>query len=165
MAEIDRPKKEVRGMKSANEILRRALSFFGAELDRQHRLSLTSSTATRTGLSGVIVVVGGCRLKVGVPAGIFDAGANARQGRPPRSETTVKSGAIRVGHVSTPMQATVIAVRVRVADFVVRGHILCVLEAIKMEQPILALSRGGVSLLKVQVGESVSGGHLLASLS
>lgn len=36
-AEIQRLEQELREMKRANEILKRAASFFGAELDRQHR--------------------------------------------------------------------------------------------------------------------------------
>ena len=113
----------------------------------------------------VVVEVEGRRLKVGVPSGIFAAGENARLGKPPRRETTVKSGGSGAGHVSSPMQATVIAVKVQVGDSVVKGDIICVLEAMKMEQPILAPSEGVVSSLGVQVGDSVSGGHLLASIS
>ena len=37
-AEIQRLEQELREMKRANEILKRAASFFGAELDRQQRL-------------------------------------------------------------------------------------------------------------------------------
>jgi transposase-like protein len=37
VAEIQRLEQENRELKRANEILRRAASFFGAELDRQHR--------------------------------------------------------------------------------------------------------------------------------
>ena len=37
VAEIQRLEQQNRELKRANEILRRAASFFGAELDRQHR--------------------------------------------------------------------------------------------------------------------------------
>ena len=37
-AEIRRREQELREMKRANEILKRAASFFGAELDRQHKM-------------------------------------------------------------------------------------------------------------------------------
>ena len=37
VAEIQRLERENRELKRANEILRRAARFFGAELDRQHR--------------------------------------------------------------------------------------------------------------------------------
>ena len=38
VAEIRRLEQENRELKRANEILRRAASFFGAELDRQHKM-------------------------------------------------------------------------------------------------------------------------------
>jgi len=38
VAEIHRLEQELREMKRANEILKRAASFFGAELDRQHKM-------------------------------------------------------------------------------------------------------------------------------
>ena len=38
VAEIHRLEQELCEMKRANEILRRAASFFGAELDRQHKM-------------------------------------------------------------------------------------------------------------------------------
>ena len=38
---------EVRELRRANEVLKRAASFFGAELDRQHRKESRSSTRTR----------------------------------------------------------------------------------------------------------------------
>ena len=37
-AEIRRLEQELREVKRANEILKRAASFFGAELDRQHKM-------------------------------------------------------------------------------------------------------------------------------
>jgi len=38
VAEVQRHEQELREMKRANEILKRAASFFGAELDRQHKM-------------------------------------------------------------------------------------------------------------------------------
>ncbi len=38
VAEVQRLEQELREMKRANEILKRAASFFGAELDRQHKM-------------------------------------------------------------------------------------------------------------------------------
>jgi transposase len=38
VAEVQRLEQELREMKRANEILKRAASFFGAELDRQHKV-------------------------------------------------------------------------------------------------------------------------------
>jgi len=38
---------------------------------------------------------------------------------------------------------------------------VCVLEAMKMEQPIMASKDGVVEAVHVKVGDSVSGGHVL----
>jgi acetyl-CoA/propionyl-CoA carboxylase biotin carboxyl carrier protein len=113
----------------------------------------------------VVVEVEGRRLKVGVPSGIFATGGYTSLGKPPRRKSSVVIGGTGVGSISSPMQATVIAVRVQVGDSVVPGDIICVLEAMKMEQPIVASLEGVVSSLVVQVGDAVSGGHILAVIS
>ena len=46
--EIRRLEQENRELKRANEILKRAASFFGAELDRQHKMQSSLLTRTRT---------------------------------------------------------------------------------------------------------------------
>ena len=110
----------------------------------------------------VVVEVEGRRLKVGVPAGIFAAGENARLGKAPRRAATHAAGAGSEGIIASPMQATVVKIMVEQGASVVAGDILCVLEAMKMEQPIMAPKDGVVESINVRVGDSVSGGHLLA---
>jgi acetyl-CoA/propionyl-CoA carboxylase biotin carboxyl carrier protein len=110
----------------------------------------------------VVVEVEGRRLKVGVPAGIFAAGENARLGKAPRRAATHAAGAGSEGTIASPMQATVVKIMVEQGASVVAGDILCVLEAMKMEQPIVAPKDGVVESINVRVGDSVSGGHLLA---
>ena len=110
----------------------------------------------------VVVEVEGRRLKVGVPAGIFAAGENARLGKAPRRAATHAAGAGSEGTIASPMQATVVKIMVEQGASVVAGDILCVLEAMKMEQPIMAPKDGVVESINVRVGDSVSGGHLLA---
>ena len=110
----------------------------------------------------VVVEVEGRRLKVGVPAGIFAAGENARLGKAPRRAATHAAGAGSEGTIASPMQATVVKIMVEQGASVVAGDILCVLEAMKMEQPIMAPKDGVVESINVRVGDSVAGGHLLA---
>jgi len=62
------------------------------------------------------------------------------------------------------MQATVVRVMVKQGAKVVAGDIICVLEAMKMEQPIVAHEDGTVISVSVAVGDSVSGGHALVTL-
>ena len=110
----------------------------------------------------VVVEVEGRRLKVGVPAGIFAAGQSASLGKAPKRASTQLTGASAVGTVTSPMQATVVKVMVEAGSQVVTGDIMCVLEAMKMEQPIVAPHDGIVETVNVRVGDSISGGHVLA---
>jgi acetyl-CoA/propionyl-CoA carboxylase biotin carboxyl carrier protein len=69
------------------------------------------------------------------------------------------------GTISSPMQATVVKVLVAPGDSVVAGDLVCVLEAMKMEQPIMAPKDGTVESVGISVGDSVTGGHVLAVIS
>jgi acetyl-CoA/propionyl-CoA carboxylase biotin carboxyl carrier protein len=114
----------------------------------------------------VVVEVEGRRLKVGVPAGIFAAGQNASLGKAPkRTLGKLTGGGKAEGTISSPMQATVVKVLVAPGDSVVAGDLVCVLEAMKMEQPIMAPKDGTVESVGISVGDSVTGGHVLAVIS
>lgn len=114
----------------------------------------------------VVVEVEGRRLKVGVPAGIFAAGQNASLGKPPKRASSRLAGAGSAeGTITSPMQATVVKVMVSPGDSVVAGDLVCVLEAMKMEQPIMAPKDGTIESVGVNVGDSVTGGHIIAVIS
>jgi acetyl-CoA/propionyl-CoA carboxylase biotin carboxyl carrier protein len=114
----------------------------------------------------VVVEVEGRRLKVGVPAGIFAAGQRATLGKAPKRAVTGSSAAgASEGRITSPMQATVVKVLVEPGITVVAGDLVCVLEAMKMEQPIMAPIDGTVETVGVSPGDSISGGHLLAVIA
>jgi acetyl-CoA/propionyl-CoA carboxylase biotin carboxyl carrier protein len=114
----------------------------------------------------VVVEVEGRRLKVGVPAGIFAAGQRATLGKAPkRAVTGQSSGGASEGRITSPMQATVVKVLVEPGASVVAGDLICVLEAMKMEQPIMAPVDGTVESVGVSPGDAISGGHLLAVIA
>jgi acetyl-CoA/propionyl-CoA carboxylase biotin carboxyl carrier protein len=114
----------------------------------------------------VVVEVEGRRLKVGVPAGIFAAGQRATLGKAPkRAASGMTSGGPSEGRITSPMQATVVKVLVEPGNAVVAGDLICVLEAMKMEQPIMAPVDGTVESVGVSPGDSISGGHLIAVIA
>ena len=63
--------------------------------------------------------------------------------------------------VVSPMQGTVLAVEVRDGDGVRAGQVVCVVEAMKMENEVHAHRDGVVSGLAVRVGEPVTTGQVI----
>ena len=75
--------------------------------------------------------------------------------------------AARLGHaaardaVVSPMQGTVLAVEVAEGDEVLAGQVICIVEAMKMENEITAHREGRISELSVAVGEPVKTGQVI----
>jgi acetyl-CoA/propionyl-CoA carboxylase biotin carboxyl carrier protein len=63
--------------------------------------------------------------------------------------------------VVTPMQGTVLKVEVAEGDAVEAGTVVCVVEAMKMENEIAAHRAGIVSGLSVAPGDAVAGGQVI----
>jgi len=113
----------------------------------------------------VVVEVEGRRLKVGVPIGIFAAGVNASIGKAPkRAQLTSPAQTTRGGFIVSPMQATVVKVSVEVGATVFVGDVVCVLEAMKMEQQIFASIDGTVKELGIAPGDTIRSGQQIALL-
>ena len=117
----------------------------------------------------VVVEVSGKRIEVSLPDRI--AQAPAKTGRPaavPPSRRTHASTAMAGASgdaVKSPMQATVVKVAVAEGQQVVKGDLVVVLEAMKMEQPIQAHKDGVVSAIDADPGTTVSAGHRLMTIS
>ena len=67
--------------------------------------------------------------------------------------------------VKAPMPGNIIKVNVKVGDSVSKGDVLCILEAMKMENEICAPANGVVASLNVSQGASVGADDVLVSLS
>ena len=60
------------------------------------------------------------------------------------------------------MQGTIVKVMVEAGDAVEAGQTICILEAMKMENPITAGAAGTVTEVKVAAGDSVANGDIVA---
>ncbi|MFJ3321376.1 acetyl/propionyl/methylcrotonyl-CoA carboxylase subunit alpha [Curtobacterium sp. NPDC086286] len=120
----------------------------------------------------VVVEVQGKRIEVTMPS-IVAGGAAGAAGRrpagpsapPKRRSSGVRGGLASSGSVTSPMQATVVKLAVAEGDTVVKGDLLVVLEAMKMEQPVAAPRDGVVTGLNAPVGQTISSGHVLLELA
>lgn len=66
--------------------------------------------------------------------------------------------------LSSPMQGTVVKVAVEVGQRVEVGDLVIVLEAMKMEQPLIAHKAGTITNLTAVIGETVSSGTVLCDI-
>jgi acetyl-CoA/propionyl-CoA carboxylase biotin carboxyl carrier protein len=117
----------------------------------------------------VVVEVAGKRLEVSLPDRIVAApGAVGRPAAVPPSRRshapTVVAGASG-NAVKSPMQATIVKVAVEDGQQVVKGDLVVVLEAMKMEQPIQAHKDGVIGAINATAGSTVSAGHQLLTIS
>jgi acetyl-CoA/propionyl-CoA carboxylase biotin carboxyl carrier protein len=68
------------------------------------------------------------------------------------------------GHITVPMQGTIVKVLVAEGDAVETGQTICVLEAMKMENPINSDREGTVKELRVKPGDALGAGDIVAVL-
>lgn len=66
--------------------------------------------------------------------------------------------------VNSPMPGTILDVKVNVGDTVSEGQVLMILEAMKMENDIVAPVAGKVAAINVKKGDSVNSNDVLASI-
>ncbi|MGH2981311.1 MAG: acetyl-CoA carboxylase biotin carboxylase subunit [Solirubrobacterales bacterium] len=82
--------------------------------------------------------------------------------RPPKRERKAAGGGGAGEELISPLQGSVLRVAVEQGAEVEEGALICVIEAMKMENEITAHRSGAVSELKVSEGGSVSSGDVLA---
>jgi acetyl-CoA/propionyl-CoA carboxylase biotin carboxyl carrier protein len=142
------------------------------ETDFADRLpGLTSSAATQGQAPGdlerVVVEVGGKRLEVVLPAGLALARGGPRRTLAPAQRRVRRPVARSSGTGNTltsPMQGTIVKVAVAEGATVAEGDLVVVLEAMKMEQPLLAHRAGTVTSLAADVGATVAAGTAICDI-
>ncbi len=67
--------------------------------------------------------------------------------------------------VCAPMPGVIVKMLVKVGDSVKKGDVLCLLEAMKMENEIFASCDGTVAALNVSQGASVNSGDALVTIA
>ena len=144
------------------------------ETDFADRLAgLTSSgtgpaSAPDDDLERVVVEVGGKRLEVVLPAGLALARGGARGRTLAPAQRRVRRPAARPSgngtSLSSPMQGTIVKVAVAEGAVVEEGDLVVVLEAMKMEQPLLAHRAGTVTALAAEVGATVAAGTAICDI-
>ncbi|SCX51652.1 biotin carboxyl carrier protein/biotin carboxylase [Klenkia marina] len=116
----------------------------------------------------VVVEVGGRRLEVSLPAGLAAGGgapAAGAKAKPRKRGGGSGGGAASGDSLTSPMQGTIVKVAVEDGATVATGDLVVVLEAMKMEQPIVAHKAGTITGLTAEVGAGVTSGAVLCTIA
>jgi biotin carboxyl carrier protein len=63
--------------------------------------------------------------------------------------------------IPAPMPGTILSIKVQAGDKVKKGQVLCILEAMKMENEIMTGADGVISSVAINTGDSVNTGQVL----
>jgi acetyl-CoA/propionyl-CoA carboxylase biotin carboxyl carrier protein len=143
--------------------------------DGEDNAGAADSEAQEKAEQAYTVEVSGKRFEVTVIGPTFVAGAvngavptgTAAARRPPRRERRPGGGGSGGGGdtLASPLQGTVLKVAVEPGATVEEGALVCVIEAMKMENEITAHKGGKVAALPIAVGASVASGDTLAVIT
>ena len=91
--------------------------------------------------------------------------APAAKAAPAPAAKPAASGAEGSVKVEAPMPGTILDVKTSVGAAVKSGDVLCILEAMKMENDIVAPADGTVASIAVGKGDSVEAGQIIVTLN
>ncbi|HKL98579.1 MAG TPA: biotin/lipoyl-containing protein [Mobilitalea sp.] len=80
----------------------------------------------------------------------------------PAPAPTASAGGVKI---SSPMPGKIISAKVSVGQSVKKGEVVLILEAMKMENEIVAPQDGTVASINVNAGQTIEAGDLLATLN
>ena len=84
---------------------------------------------------------------------------------PKPAAAPVSSGAVGAVKVNAPMPGKILAVKANAGQAVKKGDVIIVLEAMKMENDIVALEDGTIASINVNVGDSVETNKTLVTIN
>lgn len=99
------------------------------------------------------------------PAAAPKAAPKVAPAAAPKAAAPAASGAEGAVKVSAPMPGKILAVKANAGQAVKKGDVILVLEAMKMENDIVAPQDGTIASVNAAVGDSVEAGATLASLN
>jgi acetyl-CoA/propionyl-CoA carboxylase biotin carboxyl carrier protein len=115
------------------------------------------------------VEVSGRRFDVKVIGEAFGGGGNgvasAAGRRPPRRSERRGTGGGGPDEITSPLQGNMWKVRVKKGDAVEEGQLLCIIEAMKMENEITAHKAGTVAELPIEEGRPINAGDPIATIT
>lgn len=82
-----------------------------------------------------------------------------------KTSTAPKASAVAGKSVISPMPGTILDVKVSIGQSVKKGDVICVLEAMKMENDIPAPCDGVIASINVQKGSSIDANDVIASIN
>lgn len=93
------------------------------------------------------------------------AAAPAAPKAAPAPKAAAPAGAQGSVAVTAPMPGKILGIKAQAGQAVAKGEAIIVLEAMKMENEIVAPSDGTIATIEVAVGDSVEAGATLATLN
>ena len=88
-----------------------------------------------------------------------------RRQRPSPKAAPAAQGSAGAVKITSPMPGTILKINVTVGQKISKGDVVCVLEAMKMENDIPAPQDGTVASVNVQKGASVNSGDVIITLN
>lgn len=122
-------------------------------------------------MKNYIITVNGTAYNVTVEEGTASASAQSApvQTAAPVAATPApapaSNGSAGAVKVEAPMPGNILDIKVSVGDTVSNGQVLCILEAMKMENDIVSPADATVASIEVNKGDSVEAGTVIITLN